>query len=80
VHGRLSAAELPVEVDPGVVEGQWRSCTRDGIFEPARRPRRDLTVTRLGVTGSQLKTVMGTNPVESMIEVVRNHARNVKRW
>ena len=39
-----------------------------------------LTVTRLGVTGSRLKTVMSTNPVESMIEIVRAHARNVKRW
>jgi len=39
-----------------------------------------LTVTRLGVTGALLKTVMSTNPVESMIEIVRAHARNVKRW
>jgi transposase-like protein len=39
-----------------------------------------LTVTRLGVTGSLLKTVMSTNPVESMIEIVRAHARNVKHW
>jgi putative transposase len=39
-----------------------------------------LTVTRLGVTGSLLKTVMLTNPVESMIEIARAHARNVKRW
>jgi transposase-like protein len=39
-----------------------------------------LTVTRLGVTGSLLKTVMSTNPVESMIDIVREHARNVKRW
>ena len=39
-----------------------------------------LTVTRLGVTGSLLKTVMATNPVESMIEIVRDHVRNVKRW
>jgi transposase-like protein len=39
-----------------------------------------LTVTRLGVTGSLLKTVMSTNPVESMIDIVRDHARNVKRW
>jgi hypothetical protein len=31
-------------------------------------------------TGSLLKTVMGTNPVESMIEIVLEHARNVKRW
>lgn len=39
-----------------------------------------LTVNRLGVTGALLKTVMSTNPVESMIEIVRAHARNVKRW
>lgn len=38
------------------------------------------TVTRLGITGALLKTVMSTNPVESMIEIVRAHARNVKRW
>jgi transposase-like protein len=39
-----------------------------------------VTVTRLGVTGTLLRTVMSTNPVESMIEIVRAHARNVKRW
>ncbi len=39
-----------------------------------------VTVTRLGVTGALLKTVMSTNPVESMIDIVREHARNVKRW
>jgi putative transposase len=46
---------------------------REGLTET-------LTVTRLGVTGSLLRTVMSTNPVESMIEIVRTHARNVKRW
>ncbi len=40
-----------------------------------------LTVTRLGVTGALLKTVMSTNPVESMIEIVRaHHSHNVKHW
>lgn len=38
------------------------------------------TVTRLGVTGTVLKTLSNTNPVESMNSIVRNHARNVKRW
>lgn len=38
------------------------------------------TVTRLGVTGTLLKTLSNTNPVESMNSIVRNHARNVKRW
>jgi transposase-like protein len=46
---------------------------REGLTET-------LTVTRLGVTGALLKTVMSTNPVESMIEIVRSHAHNVKRW
>jgi len=39
-----------------------------------------LTVTRLGITGSLLKTAMSTNPMESMIEIVRDHSRNVKHW
>jgi transposase-like protein len=46
---------------------------REGLSET-------LTVTRLGITGSLLKTVMSTNPMESMIEIVRDHARNVKHW
>jgi putative transposase len=39
-----------------------------------------VTVNRLGVTGALLKTVESTNPVESMIEIVRDHSRRVKRW
>jgi len=39
-----------------------------------------LTVNRLGVTGSLLRTVESTNPVESMIEIVRDHSRRVKHW
>jgi len=39
-----------------------------------------VTVNRLGVTGSLLRTVESTNPCESMIEIVRDHSRRVKRW
>ena len=39
-----------------------------------------LTVNRLGVTGTLLKTLASTNPVESMIEIVRDHAHRVKHW
>jgi len=39
-----------------------------------------LTVTKLKIDGALLKTVFSTNPVESMIEIVREHAANVKRW
>lgn len=46
---------------------------RDGLTEM-------FTVSRLGVHGSLLATLTSTNPLESMIDIVRNHARNVKRW
>jgi transposase-like protein len=39
-----------------------------------------LTITRLGVTGTLAKTLGSTNPMESTIDIVRVHARNVKRW
>lgn len=39
-----------------------------------------LTIIRLGVTGTLAKTVATTNPMESTIDIVRTHARNVKRW
>jgi putative transposase len=39
-----------------------------------------LTVNRLGVGGKLLQTVESTNPMESMIEIVRDHAGRVKRW
>ena len=39
-----------------------------------------LTVHRLGITGTLRKTLLTTNPVESAIEVVKHHARRVKRW
>ena len=39
-----------------------------------------LTVTKLKIDGSLLRTVFSTNPVESMIEIIREHAANVKRW
>jgi hypothetical protein len=39
-----------------------------------------LTLTRLGITGQLKRTLVSTNPIESMIECVRRSARNVKRW
>jgi putative transposase len=46
---------------------------REGLAET-------LTVNRLGVGGKLLQTLESTNPVESMIEIVRDHAGRVKRW
>jgi transposase-like protein len=39
-----------------------------------------LTLTRLGVGGQLKRTLCSTNPIESMIEIVRRVQRNVKRW
>ena len=39
-----------------------------------------LTVLRLGVPPTLARTLHSTNPVESMIEICREHAGNVKRW
>jgi transposase-like protein len=49
------------------------SSLREGIAET-------LTLMRLGITGQLAKTLCSTNPCESMIEIVRNTQRNVKRW
>jgi putative transposase len=46
---------------------------REGLAET-------LTLTRLGVTGPLKAVLASTNPVESMIEIVRATQRNVKRW
>ena len=45
---------------------------REGLAET-------LTFTQLGVAGTLTKTLATTNPMESTIDIVRVHARNVKR-
>jgi putative transposase len=39
-----------------------------------------LTALRLGVPPTLARTLHSTNPIESMIEICREHAGNVKRW
>jgi putative transposase len=39
-----------------------------------------LTLTRLGIRGQLRRTLQSTNPIESMIEIVRRTSRNVKHW
>jgi putative transposase len=46
---------------------------REGLTET-------LTVARLGVPPTLARTLRSTNAVESMIEICRDHSRNVKRW
>jgi transposase-like protein len=64
-------AELARELDrthPGAA-----ASLREGMSET-------LTVLRLGVPPTLARTLRSTNPVESLIEICREHSRNVKRW
>jgi transposase-like protein len=46
---------------------------REGLAET-------LTISRLGVPPTLARTLRSTNSIESMIEICRDHAANVKRW
>jgi putative transposase len=46
---------------------------REGLAET-------LTIGRLGVPPTLARTLRSTNSIESMIEICRDHAVNVKRW
>lgn len=46
---------------------------REGLVET-------FTVARLGVPPTLARTLRSTNPIESMIEICRDHSANVKRW
>ncbi len=39
-----------------------------------------LTVLRLDVPPTLARTLRSTNPIESMIEICRDHSANVRRW
>jgi transposase-like protein len=49
------------------------SSLREGLSET-------LTIARLGVPPTLARTLLSTNPIESMIEICRDHSRNAKRW
>jgi hypothetical protein len=64
-------AELARELDkthPGAA-----ASLREGMAET-------LTILRLDVPPALARTLRSTNPIESMIEICREHSRNVKRW
>jgi transposase-like protein len=63
--------ELVAELDkthPGAA-----ASLREGMAET-------LTILRLGVPPTLARTLHSTNPIESMIEICREHSKNVKRW
>src|SRR5690242_9832957 len=61
------AAELG-KIHPGAA-----ASLREGMAET-------LTILRLGVPPALARTLHSTNPIESMIEICREHSKNVKRW
>jgi transposase-like protein len=61
------AAELD-KTHPGAA-----ASLREGMAET-------LTILRLGVPPALARTLHSTNPIESMIEICREHSKNVKRW
>jgi transposase-like protein len=66
---RLSGLAIELERHhPGAA-----SSLREGLAET-------LTLQRLGIAGQLKRTLESTNPIESMIEIVRRTQRNVKRW
>src|SRR6266540_2341978 len=74
---------------PSALEGQAQlealACELDKTHPGAAASLREglaetLTVLRLGVTPTLARTLRSTNPIESMIEICREHAGNVKRW
>ncbi len=85
VRGRLRAAwaladsELArqrLELLASEMDRSWpdtASSLREGMEET-------LTLMGLGIDGQLAKTLGSTNPIESMIEIVRHTQRNVKRW
>jgi putative transposase len=69
-------AEQRLEALASELERSWPDAgasLREGMSET-------LTLMRLGITGRLAKSLSSTNPIESMIEIVRHTQRNVKRW
>jgi len=85
IDGRLAAAFAHPDPAQGLVkaralatevEKRWPDAAgsiREGLEEM-------FTVRRLGVDGALLRTLVTTNPIESMISIARDTSRNVKRW
>jgi putative transposase len=55
--------------------------TRPGAAASLREGMAEtLTILRLGVPPALARTLRPANPVESMIEICREHSKNIKRW
>jgi transposase-like protein len=80
---RAAWAESDPAMAKAALEALARSLAhnRPGAAASLREGLSDtLTLTRLGIAGSLRRTLESTNPMESMVEIVKDHARRVKNW
>ena len=85
VRRRLAEAFNHPDPDQGLANARRLAAELDKTYPDAAGSIREgleemFTVRRLGVTGALLKTLMSTNPIESMISIGRTTTSNVKRW
>ena len=85
IRGRLRAAWALADADLARQRLELLTSELDRTWPDAASSLREglddtLTLMRLGIDGRLSKTLGSTNPIESMIEIVRHTQRNVKRW
>jgi transposase-like protein len=85
VRRRLAEAFNHPDPDQGLANARRLAAELDKTYPDAAGSIREgledmFTVRRLGVTGTLLRTLMSTNPIESMISIARTTTGNVKRW
>jgi putative transposase len=85
IRGRIRAAWALTDPELARQRLELLACELDRSWPDAGGSLREgmeetLTLMRLGIDGQLAKTLGSTNPIESMIEIVRHTQRNVKRW
>jgi putative transposase len=73
--------------DPLVAQAELEALARelsrshpDAAASLREGPAETLTIAKLGVPPTLARTLRDTNTIESMIEICRDHAANIKRW
>lgn len=85
IDKRLAAAFNHPDPDQGLANAKTLATEVGRSWPDAAGSMREglaemFTVRRLGVDGTLLRTLMSTNPIESMISIARTTSGNVKRW
>lgn len=71
---------LKAEADLRALAGELRKAHPGAAGSLLEGLEETLTVVRLGLAPTLRSTLRSTNAIESMIEICRDHSRNVKRW